>query len=675
MPRMHTHDPRRPFRRLGKLAALPLFTIAACHDDTPDLSTAPPITPLPSASASAQGPFYYYRGERVHLDVDPTRIVIGSRANPGETARSVLQRIGVTVGASTAVPGVPDLWFVDVAGGRANAAAAVARLRAARAAGFVAHAYRTRDGGYPVALLDFVSVEFKPGVRRSQIDSLSAALGTQIIREPRPDAALYGYRLRYPQEPTSDPLEIAATLDRHPLVEWADPGRAGTITSFAPPTDPFYAHQWHLKNVTNVFNGYPVDINVEPAWTLTKGAGVPSAGGITIAVLDDGIEASHPDFTGGQVQFGFDLISPSDCGNANDGCATRPAGGDNHGTPIGGIIGARHDNAAGVAGIAPDAWITPIRVSRGGDFVGYPNLAVAMDWAWQLGGAHVISNSWGTDCGFFGGSNELDAAIQRAVTNGRGGRGTVVVFAAGNCSQRPSSTHPVAYPARNPNVIAVAAIQRTGAVTYYSSAGPEVDIAAPSGPALGCGGDIVTIDRVGAAGCGPQSPTNSFDYGNFTGTSAAAPQVAAAAALLIAKDGNLTLSQVRNLLLDGADPWGAANDVGRGKLDVARSMAFTMPALSVTISGPGTVSAGQSYTWTANPSGGNGTYTYQWAIRNWGSSTWTNTVTTQTATRNIISATKDFWLRVTVTSLGVSTSAERWIDNINWEPTCGPGPC
>lgn len=141
-----------------------------------------------------------------------------------------------------------------------------------------------------------------------------------------------------------------------------------------------------------------------------------------------------------------------------------------------------------------------------------------------------------------------------------------MIFSAGN------DTASVAFPATVPEAITVGAITRSGALAVYSNTRPEVDLVAPSssGDLILCGedGDIVTTDFTGIDGCdnGPGGDVDTTD--GFGDTSAAAPQVSAAAALLISNDPSLTASQVRQQLKDAADPWGNSDKFGAGKLNV-----------------------------------------------------------------------------------------------------------
>jgi subtilisin family serine protease len=466
------------------------------------------------------------------------------------------------------------------------------------------------------------------------------------------------YWLRYPRG--ADPLAVAAALDQHPLVQWADPDKVADRRLMYVPTDPFYSQQYYLKN-TVVYNGYRVDDNVEEAWEITTGQWAPSTGGFQIAVVDDGVEWSHPDFNGHVYQFGgYDAfnISPSYASNPE-------FSNDSHGTAVAGLIVAQHNNSAGLAGIAPGVYIRPIRIFRSGTAASDAQIGDALNFAWQAG-AQVINNSWG------GGpaSNSITTAIQNAVTQGRSGKGTVVVFAAGNTSNRAAGIiGSVHYPGSRSEVITVSAINRNGTLTNYSPEGSAIDIVAPSGHITNlCVGDVVSTDLLGSRGCN-DGPGGNIDYtSTFSGTSAATPQVAAAAALLLSKETSLTETQVKNRLYAAADPWGTATQFGRGKLDVYGTM---MGSFYVNIGGPNWIDTNGTYTWTAAASGGNGVYSYQWQYSTNGSTFSNVGGNSSTYSRYVGVTGGNFWLRVRATSLSTTVSSTQKV--IVDDGICSPG--
>ncbi|WP_250033356.1 S8 family serine peptidase [Paractinoplanes maris] len=284
--------------------------------------------------------------------------------------------------------------------------------------------------------------------------------------------------------------------------------------------DPYLPAQWDLARV-----------RVDGAWPRSTGAGV------TVAVVDSGVDATHPDLTG-QVLPGADFITRT------EGPSVDPHG---HGTHVAGTIAALTGNGEGVAGMAPQARILPVRV-LGPDGSGYmSDVANGIAYAADHGADVInmsISSTWQV------------SAVSNAVAYARS-KGVVVVAAAGNARAQGS---PVSYPAADAGVVAVAATTSNDDVAGYSNRGGYVDVAAP-------GSDILST-----------FPGNR--YVRMNGTSMAAPHVAAVAALLKGADRALTPDQVEQALTTSAVDLGAPgrdDDFGAGLLDAAAALARIVP--------------------------------------------------------------------------------------------------
>lgn len=653
-------------RRKGVLCVAGMLAFSTACERVPERAAGPLIGAQVEIPAMSR-PFYYYQGSPIYLAVDSERLAVASEVLPAASAvADALTQSGVQVKDVEPLPQAHGHWLVHVGTGTSTAAAtaAVGRLRADPRFAFATTAFRTVGGNADVVLLNRLAVQFRPGVSRSSIDSLNAALGTRVVRPPRPDSGFAEYWLAYPSGSGVDPLAIAATYDRHPSVLWADPDRVSDYRQESSPNDPYYPFQYFLKNPTTL-NGVPVDDNVELAWNLTLGGGVPSSGGITVAVIDDGIAAGHEDL-GGRVTLGYDEFgnNTSPCSD----CAYSPFGNDSHGTSAAGIIGAEQNNGLGVSGVAPAVNLMAVRIFRNDQSASACQIGDGIDFAWHFG-ADVISNSWG------GGSpdNCITNAINAAATSGRSGLGSLVVFAAGNTSCRSCFPPVIGAPtwqAQLSNVLSVGAIDRNGALTDYTPEGSGIGVVAPSGHNTGrCIGDVVTTDLMGAPGCSDGPGMNVNYSSTFSGTSAAAPQVSGVGALLYSLHASLTSAQAIAQIRQGADGWGPSTQYGAGKVDAL----FTIAPLGVAISGPTDITQAGTYTWTANPSGGTGNYTYQWQLRNVGSNTWLLLGTGQSQSRNVTSSTPDFYIGVTVTSAWRSVFQSVVVTNeLNGGGGCGP---
>ena len=554
-----------------------LGALTAC--ETQDRLTAPASIRSAAAlqaSAAADRPFYYYEGTPVYLEADPTTIIVSTRdASPAQAARSALGAFaGVRVSDDVATLAVPGHRVLKVVGAtRANVDSLAVSLRKDSRFDFAAPAFSAVVGGQQVWLVNQLDVQFKTGVTSAQIAQAITTAGARIIRTPKPDSGFLAYRLAY--APGRDPLKVSQDLDRNPIVEWADPDRISAQAPTYVPSDPFYGQQFHLRN-TQYVNGVSVDINVEPAWDLTLGSH-----SIRVTVIDDGVDILHTNSGGG---YAGDLIGPFSGAQGYDLMAAvatgdtqwYPFGSDTHGTSVAGIIAATQDNGVGGSGIAPNVTLNAIRIFRrvyppensaGTQRATEAQIGDAINYAWQGMQSDVINNSWG------GGmpSNAITGAINNALSMGRAGKGTVVVFSAGNPSARQSGViGSVAYPANlssTRNVISVGAIDRYGNAADYTPNG-VIDVVAPSGQFTGyCMGEIVTNDRYGTPGCN-DGPGGAADFtSSFSGTSAAAPQVSGVAALMLSRSPALTAAQVKAKLRSSANPWGATTTFGAGKLN------------------------------------------------------------------------------------------------------------
>jgi subtilisin family serine protease len=366
-----------------------------------------------------------------------------------------------------------------------------------------------------------------------------------------------------------------------------------------------FPEQWHLRRTE--LRGVTIDAhaNVEAAHAITRGEGV------TIAVIDDGIDIDHPEFASpGKLVAPRDATERSGDPRPKDPFGTGPDNGENHGTACAGVACA--DGVAGACGVAPKARLMPIRLSSG---LGSQREAEAFVWAADHG-ADVISCSWGPPDGRWFNPNDpahaqsfpLPASTRLAIDHvtgqGRGGRGCVVLFAAGNGNEPVDND---GY-ASSPKVVAVAACNDRGTRSVYSDHGKAVWCAFPSsdfghapfGHAAPLTPGIWTTDRAGRQGYNPGSAAEGDARGQYTnsfgGTSSACPGAAGVAALVLSVNPALKWHEVKALLAqacDRIDPQGGNYDAGghstrygHGRLNAltAVQLAQPQPQSGVTIS-------------------------------------------------------------------------------------------
>lgn len=363
-------------------------------------------------------------------------------------------------------------------------------------------------------------------------------------------------------------------MARDASIEYAEPDRI--MRKMATASDPYYAQQW---DYTDSVGG----LRVPAAWDLSTGTGVK------VAVIDTGYR-NHTDLSG-QFVGGYDFISDTaiaNDGNGRDADASDPgdwtaagecAAGDPasnsswHGTHVSGTIAAKTNNGVGIAGIAYNAKIVPVRVL--GKCGGYTSdIADAIIWAsgGTVSGVPANANVAKVINMSLGGGGACDTTTQNAINSARS-RGTVVIVAAGNENQNASNSNP----ANCAGVVAVAATGKTGGRASYSNYGTVVDVAAPGGD-----GSYSILSTLNAGTQGP----GADNYAGYQGTSMATPHVAGVAALMLARNSALTPDDIEAKLKSTARAFPATcSGCGTGIVDagaaVAAATTTTPPATTM----------------------------------------------------------------------------------------------
>ncbi len=283
----------------------------------------------------------------------------------------------------------------------------------------------------------------------------------------------------------------------------------------AAPNDPFYGLQWGQQQ-----------LHTEPAWTTSTGSGQ------TIAIVDSGVELSHPDLAGkivGGATFTGCATNPNGCGNGDWQSAPSAGPPSPHGTHVAGIAAATTNNGIGVAGTAPDAKLLAVKVltDDGGSF---EEIAAGIRWSADHG-ADVINMSLGALPGVQ--ALEITGAIadaKEAIDYARS-KGVVVVAAAGNDFASICGS-----PSFSDGALCVTSTDRNEQRSSFSNFGvkPSMDaVAAPGGAGLvSCQDDIISTVPLSAPN-GACETNEGYDF--YAGTSMATPHVAGVAALLTAQ--------------------------------------------------------------------------------------------------------------------------------------------
>lgn len=375
-------------------------------------------------------------------------------------------------------------------------------------------------------------------------------------------------------------------LEANPDIEKVEIDRI--LKANATANDEFYSLQWHYHDPL-------AGINLEQAWDASTGSGV------NVAVLDTGY-LPHVDLAANIIG-GYDMIEDTFVANDGDGrdsdasdpgdwyaafdCGLNFDSRDSswHGTHVAGTVAAVTNNNIGVAGVAYDAKVVPVRVL--GKCGGYTS-DIADGIVWASGGsvagvpgnanpAQVINMS-------LGGSGSCDSVSQAAIDQARA-NGSVVVVAAGNSNSDVANFSP----ASCDGVISVAATNKQADRASYSNFGNLIDLAAPGGEG-GSEGVASTLND------GATTPGNDI-YVYYAGTSMASPHVAGVAALMFAVNGNLTPDEVEQAMVSSARafPSGSScntSDCGAGIIDAAAAIA------AVDTSDPGNIAPTASFNYS-----------------------------------------------------------------------------
>lgn len=332
--------------------------------------------------------------------------------------------------------------------------------------------------------------------------------------------------------------------------------------------DPYLQYQWYIENTGQSGGIDGIDMNVKPVWA----EGITGQG-VTVAVVDDGMDVHHEDLKENNIlSLNFNYLNGSNDTTGSGDCL-NVGGSSCHGTSVAGIIAAQGDNLTGIKGIAHDAKLVAYNLLQ--NFSSTNELdALTRNHA----DIFVSSNSWGptdTTGEFQPATESFLEAIDIGLTDGRSGKGSIYVWAAGNGAVIYDTLTGNAYPADQSNydgyanyygVIAVAAVTDQGVKAVYSEYGANLWVSATSS-----GGEsgIFSTDVTGSDGYDEDNEyfkgVNYFD--SFSGTSAATPMVSGIVSLMLQANPDLGWRDVKLILarsarkIDSSSPW-AQNKAG-----------------------------------------------------------------------------------------------------------------
>jgi len=384
-------------------------------------------------------------------------------------------------------------------------------------------------------------VRFREGVSaKAVVNQMAPGAVTATVRQ---DANVHLVRL-----PQGTPLGVSSQLAASPDVVYVEPNRVRKAQALVP-SDPLLSAQWALQN-----------IQATAAWGIVPdgflSAAVAESGRVRVAVLDTGVDCTHPDFmntgggstdtaSGGQLNWSiskayYATTAPTPCAWGDDF---------GHGTHVAGIIAAAANNGQGIAGVAYPVEILVYKVldSTGSGDDGVIAQAI-VDAA--NNGASVISMSFGGP----GYSQTLQSAINYAWQ-----KNALVVAAAGN-----RSSADLFYPADANYAIGVAATDASDALAGFSDFGFGVAVGAPGT------GILSTVPTY------PTALTATTGYASVSGTSMAAPHVSAEGGMIFAASPNMTAAAARMLIEESADNANtggqAGQQLGYGRINLWRAL-------------------------------------------------------------------------------------------------------
>lgn len=349
-------------------------------------------------------------------------------------------------------------------------------------------------------------VRFRADVDEDRKNGLEAAAGARKVGE------LSGLGIHVLQLPPNASEEATAhAFGQKDEVEFAEPDAICPVQDVTPNDPLFSSSEWHLKK-----------ISCPAAWSTN-----PGSSGITVAVLDTGVNSSHPDLAP-RIVPGWNVYD----NNNNTGDVYG------HGTEVAGTIGACTNNGTGVAAVTWNCRIMPVRISATDGSATYSAMAAGLTWAADHG-ARVANISYIAST-----SATVTSAAQYFQS-----KGGVVTSSSGNYATFDSS-------ADNPYILTVSATDGNDQLYSWSNTGNNVDLAAP--------GSVYTTTADG-------------NYASAAGTSFSAPIVAGVAALVLSQNPNLTAQQVQDVLKQGADDLGTVGwdpQYGYGRVNAAKALSL-----------------------------------------------------------------------------------------------------
>lgn len=552
------------------------------------------LTPF---SSQAQSEYYWRKGEKIQLTADKSTMSVFFKSPQlieGLNTRSVS-----TILAERADEKSPAKWMVlntsvlEAEGMTSSPATAV------RALGMDPSVIQSVEFGRITQKQDLVWLTHNISYRRNSSFDQQAF---DLILAEFPSASLHitGGGLPYVSvEDISKVLSVANAMYESGMFHYAEPsfrlrGNSNSQHGEADlegcnPSDPIFSEQMVLDNdgptsaisswsypfwAPNVFG---MDVNASDAWCLSTGNS-----STVVAIFDEGLEA-HKDLEDGS---GGSRVLPGYNTDPAYSTSGGPVGfGHNHGMGVAGIVGASHDGV-GVAGLAPEVQMLPVHAMQ--KVFDDLQRADGIMWAYK-NGADILVNAWTyNSCSHY--SSAIEDAVDSALTYGRGGLGTFVIFSSGHVET--GNTSCMQFPANLTQAFTVGAVGTDQGIPDYAPVGVELDVVGVSSTDSSFA-FVATLDRMVGGYNHTGTPAAYLEYTDtaytryYGGTSTTAGEAGGIAALVLDMDNTLTATEIANILTSSASDFGGTFTTpslhGAGVLDAhAAVLAAQNPVFPVT---------------------------------------------------------------------------------------------
>lgn len=536
-----------------------------------------PLVELLEDRTLPAGLYYMASGVKVDLIAQSNQYAIKiAGSNSDQILKNLTTSTGPLAGYAVKESIAPNVWRLEATASSRQAPAPIDTSHfSAPGVSWITSSFVNAQNQVRVLVIDEMIVGLRAGVNPNQYFSkLSQALGIVNYRPILGTPDQYVVTLK--DKTGQATLDAANQLASDSQLTFAAPNLYQNMQRFFLPDDPLFPNQWHLNNTGQVTDALPgADVKAVNAWNVSTGTGV------TIAVVDDGIERTHPDLApnifvnpGEIAGNGIDddgngyIDDVSGWSFVTNGPNPSVTSNDEHGTSVSGVAAGKGNNNLGVTGAAFNAKILPVQIFNGPTFVGEAGAASAIYYAagrtanglgtWNA--AQVINCSWG------GGSPStvITDAFTWASNTARAGKGVATFISSGN-GYASSVSYPANLSSTLSGVMAVGASNQRDLRSEYSNYGTALDFVAPSSDidapfTVG----ITTTDRTGSLGYNTGDYTNNTVANGFGGTSSASPLAAGIGALLLSVNPNLTAAQVKSTLRATADKVGGVVYDGSG---------------------------------------------------------------------------------------------------------------